>query len=163
MAIFLIYKNRFNEVKPYEVEILNTNDQTTLVLDIVGDKPKTFKTEHVLSEHSSFEDASVAANKAQGRFTIIPRNKTGRVLANREGKIEVCFTGFKKADKEELIQLAEQSGFFVRTRVAKSLDILVCGGTPGPEKLKKAHKQNVGIVFGKDGFLQFIETGEIAE
>ena len=163
MEIYLTYKNRFNEVKPYAVEILSSNNETTLVWDIEGDKPKTFKTIDILTEHSNLSEAIQAAEIAQSQYEVIPRNKTGRILANREGKTEVCFTGFKKAEKEELIQIATESGFFIRSSVAKTLDVLVCGYNAGPEKLKRAHKQDVGIVSGKDGFLKFIETGEIVE
>ena len=80
---------------------------------------KTFTVENILSECVSFEEAiEVAANK-QELFAIIPRNKTGRTIANRKGLLEVCFTGFPKNEKEKLIKIAEDNDMFVRTKVTK--------------------------------------------
>ena len=79
---FLVYKNRFNEVKPYQVEIIFDEKDKIAVRDIDENKMKTFTVENIFSECVSFEEAiEVAANK-QELFAIIPRNKTGRTIAN---------------------------------------------------------------------------------
>ena len=52
---------------------------------------------------------------------------------------------------------------FVRTKVTKKLDLLVCGETSGPKKLEEAKNLGVAKVYGSEGFENFIDTGEIAE
>jgi len=163
MSAYLVYKNRYNEVKAYEVRILNENLTNTLVIDLGQSKYKTLKTENILSYEDSFKSAEKEANLRQEEYEVTDRYKIGRNFLNREGKLEVCFTGFSSSDKKRLIQLAEQADYFVRTKVTQKLDILVCGDNAGPVKMQKAHQQNVGIVLGVDGFSEFIETGEIAE
>jgi NAD-dependent DNA ligase len=160
---FLVYKNRFNEIKPYQVEIIFDEKDKIAVRDIDENKMKTFTVENILSECGSFEEAiEVAANK-QELFAIIPRNKTGRTIANRKGLLEVCFTGFPKNEKAKLIKIAEDNDMFVRTRVTQKLDLLVCGEKSGWKKLEEAKNLGVAKVYGYEGFENFIDTGEIAE
>lgn len=166
MQNYLVYKNRYNEVKAYEVDILGVNELHTLVKDLQQNQFKTFKSETILSEHSNFSAAVNEAQLRQKEYSILPRqsiSSSRKSSINREGKLEVCFTGFKAMDKATLIDLANKANFFTRTEVTKNLDILVCGDNAGPAKLKRAHAQNVGIVIGKIGFTSFIETGEVAE
>ena len=160
---YLVYKNRFNEVKAYQVVVVFSSDNQLEVYDIEEEKIKTFKTENVLSDCYSFEEATEAAATAQKDFELIPRNKSGRTFANRYNLLEVCFTGFTKPEKEELIQLAKDNDMFVRTKVAKTLGLLVCGETSGWKKLELAEELGVSKVYGADGFRHFIETGEVSE
>ena len=111
-----------------------------------------------------------AANAREGLITvyappgaIIPKNKTGKKFANPEKKFEVCFTGFPKAEKEQLIKMAEQHEMFVRTRVTSKLGLLVCGDNAGWAKIKEAAELDVPSVFGLAGFENFINTGEMSE
>ena len=160
---FLVYKNRFDEVKPYQVAVVFTDDDELDVYDIEENKIKTFKVANILSKCASYDEAIEVASNEQTKYEIIPRNKTGRTFANREKLLEVCFTGFSKAEKEELVQLAKENDMFVRTGVAKTLSLLICGETSGWAKLEKAKELRVAKVYGAEGFRNFIETGEIAE
>lgn len=54
MKEFLVYRNRFNEVKPFEVEIVSENEMFFDVYDIIEKKRKTFLIENILSKHASF-------------------------------------------------------------------------------------------------------------
>ncbi|WP_147285445.1 BRCT domain-containing protein [Phocoenobacter uteri] len=66
--------------------------------------------------------------------------------------LEVCFTGFKKADREELELDAELTGdFIVRKSVTQNLDILVCGSNAGPTKKAQAERQGV-LILSEDEF-----------
>ena len=160
---FLVYRNRFNEVKPYQVIIVFDEGSKLTVYDIEQSKMKTFKEVNVLSKCGSYEEAAEFASKEQKKFTKIPRTKTEVKWANREKLLEACFTGFPKVEKEELVQLAKENDIFIRTSVTKNLGILVCGKTAGWSKLEKAKELGIAIVYGSDGFRNFIETGEIDE
>ena len=160
---FLVYLNRFNEVKPLEVEVIEQGDEYIDAKDLREEKVKTLKVSGVLSNHSSFDEAGAEASSQQSNYEIIPRNKTGKVFANPDKKFEVCFTGFSKAEKQELIQLAKDKDIFVRTDVSTNLGLLVCGANAGWSKLKKANKMGVPRVVGLEGFNNFLETGEFVE
>ena len=82
---------------------------------------------------------------------------------NLDGKLEICFTGFKKSVKTQMVEMAKTGNLFVRSSVSKNLDILVCGENVGWAKLKKASEMNVALVYGFDGFSRFLLTGEIDE
>ena len=75
----------------------------------------------------------------------------------------VCFTGFPKDEKAELIKYANENGLFIRKSVTKDLGLLVCGKTAGWKKLEIANKLNVPRVIGTEGFYNFLETGEFVE
>ena len=47
--------------------------------------------------------------------------------------------------------------------MTKKLGLLVCGTNAGPSKIKQASKMNIPRVSGKDGFLEFLETGEFVD
>jgi NAD-dependent DNA ligase len=78
------------------------------------------------------------------------------------GQFEVCFTGFKKGDKDRLVQMSKDAGFFVRSSVTKDLDFLCYGFNAGPKKLEKARCQGV-LVLSEKQFADLIENGEIPE
>ena len=159
MEKYVVYLNRFNEVKPYKIEIIFEIGDNADVKDLVENKNKTFKRSNILSNHKNFNDAQLEAEKLQKNYKVIPRSKkTDR--SNPEKKLEVCFTGFSKKDKENLISLAKINNFFVRTEVTKNLDLLICGDNAGPSKLKQASKMGIPKVYGEDGFKDFLDTGE---
>ena len=54
----------------------------------------------------------------------------------------ICFTGFGKKEKNELMEIAEKRGFIVKGDVIKGLCYLCCGENAGPSKISKA-KQNL--------------------
>ncbi len=76
--------------------------------------------------------------------------------------LEICFTGFPKDEKESLYELAESHGMTVRKDVTKYLDILCCGHTPGPVKIRKATEKGC-MVLSFDELNNMLETGEVPE
>lgn len=158
---YLVYKNRFNEVKPYEVEVLHSHEQTLEVFDVIANKTKTFVNDNVLGEYRSFAEAERHAKLKQKNYEIITPVKVGANIGNHSYKPEVCFTGFKKAEKAELILLAESKGLFVRSDVSSKLSVLICGDNAGPSKIKRAEKAGANIIRGKSAYLSFLETGEL--
>lgn len=163
---YIVYCNRFNEVKAYAVILISENNGFILVQDVEALKYKTFKVEKIISQHSNLPEANECALVQQKNFkkTIRVETKTGASPnLNREGKFEVCFTGFRKTEKLDMIKVAEKANFLVRSTVTKNLGLLVCGQNCGPSKLRKAHKLVVATVWGIEGFKDFTETGEFVE
>ena len=81
---------------------------------------------------------------------------------NPQGKLEICFTGFKQSDKEKLIALAEKNNFFIRPTVTKNLHFLCCGYNAGPSKIEKSRHQGV-MILSEAQFMILVDTGEISE
>lgn len=75
---------------------------------------------------------------------------------------DVHFTGFKKADKQALIALADHHNMVVRKDVTKYLNLLCYGYNASLRKLDLAREQNV-IIVNEPQFKAFVETGEIPE
>ena len=78
------------------------------------------------------------------------------------GKPEVHFTGFKKPDKNVLIELAETAGMFIRSSVTKKLQYLCCGYNASPKKIEDSRHKGV-VVLSESQFRVMLETGEIPE
>ena len=75
---------------------------------------------------------------------------------------EVCFTGFKKADKERLTTLATENKMFVRSSVTQNLQVLCCGYNAGPTKVTAARMKGV-LILDEEQFLHMTSTGEVPD
>ncbi|MDL4913461.1 MAG: BRCT domain-containing protein [Enterobacterales bacterium endosymbiont of Blomia tropicalis] len=58
----------------------------------------------------------------------------------------ICFTGFDKKIKAELIRIAENGNFTVRTNVVSGLVFLCCGSNAGPSKINKAKEIGATLI-----------------
>ncbi len=56
---------------------------------------------------------------------------------------QICFTGFRYADKQQLKELAKSHNWIVRESVTKRLNFLCCGYNAGRKKLERAKAQHV--------------------
>ena len=88
-------------------------------------------------------------------------NNSTQVI-NEGGKIETCFTGFTKEDKERLTTIAKEKNMLVRETVTVKLDFLCGGYNAGSAKKEKAKNQGA-IFLTEEQFLLMIETGELPE
>ena len=79
---------------------------------------------------------------------------------NKEGKFEVCFTGFRGPDKEHLKMMASEAGFLVRPKPTKDLGLLICGYNAGPSKVAQAAKMGVPMVYEIEGFIEYLENNK---
>lgn len=61
-------------------------------------------------------------------------------------KPQICFTGFRPAEKSNMEKLAEQNGYRSVGSITVNLKVLVTGEAPGPTKLAKARQQGVTIL-----------------
>lgn len=87
-------------------------------------------------------------------------NKTKRKQTTKSYDYEVCFTGFKKATKEQLETLARIKGFLVRKSVTNNLNFLVTGDNAGFSKVAKAESMGITILTEEE-FRNLLETGEL--
>ncbi|NCB64502.1 MAG: hypothetical protein EOM52_13115 [Clostridia bacterium] len=74
------------------------------------------------------------------------KNQPPKSRRLRDGKPEICFTGFRPDERQELESIAEQSGYKVVKSVTTKLGVLVTGEAPGPSKLEKAKQQGTEIM-----------------
>lgn len=124
---------------------------------------KTFIKGRIISQgFSSFESADRKARILQKDYELdLPVRMPSRDgWHNPDGKFEVCFTGFRKADKERLHKMAHLAGFKVRSKPTKDLGVLVCGYNTGPSKLAAARAQGADVVQEIEGFIEYLEHGK---
>lgn len=149
--------------------------QMTLATDDDGVEASYFeptfvslRTDRMLDFFETQEEALVAYVQATSRYADrIQQIKSdpgyhGRKLPPKDYSFKVCFTGFNKADKAELIELAEAAGMKSATGVSASLDFLCCGDNAGWSKMKKANELGVPLV-SPDQIRLLVETGELPE
>jgi NAD-dependent DNA ligase len=123
---------------------------------------RTFRRDRIL-EFLSPESDIQARLENQKFLSPVPVQREKRIIVrNDNDALEVCFTGFEDCEKSRFIEIAKENGLFVRTSVSVGLNILCCGSTPGPAKIKKARTQGA-LILSSQQFLKLIETGEIPE
>ncbi|WP_454440268.1 hypothetical protein [Vibrio bathopelagicus] len=129
--------------------------------------PRTLRADHILEVHNSMQEAEAYFKEAEAKLTEsgfefeTKRSKNSTRYSSPE-TLDICFTGFKKVDKDELITLAKEHDMSVRGEVTKHLDILCYGYNAGPKKLEKAMAQGV-MILNKTQLESMIETGEVPE
>lgn len=129
--------------------------------------PRTLRFDHVLEFHDTPTEAAAYFEYAkvkltQEGFQFETKRSSGANRYSSPETMDICFTGFKKADKEQLVTLAKENGMSVRGEVTKHLDILCYGYNAGPKKLEKALSQGV-MILNKSQLEKLIETGEVPE
>lgn len=119
---------------------------------------RTFRKDRILQECSSADEAQ------QSCQSFLPENYIHLTKATKPKTLtfDVCFTGFKKADKERLIEVAEAHSMTVRSSVTQNLQMLCCGYNAGPSKVNAARMKGT-IIIDEESFVHFIETGEIPD
>lgn len=121
---------------------------------------KTYRLDRILKEYSSAEEAfsSCESFAPDGYSHLVKKSKT----SPKQQTFDICFTGFKKADKERLVAVACENELTVRDSVTKNLQILCCGYNAGPSKVNAARMKGT-VIIDEPGFSHFIETGEIPD
>lgn len=116
---------------------------------------KTFRKDRVLEY---FSDIVSAKSRLQHHIATNPPPKPSRPRCS----VDICFTGFKSADKERLVGIASAAGFTVRSSVTNDLSFLCGGPNAGPVKVQKAREEG-SIYLDESQFLLLVETGEIPD
>lgn len=87
------------------------------------------------SRGAPFTDEEIESISDREGWNWIYSNKP--VYTPKPHMTEICFTGFRKEEKDELEEKANSIGFKIARSVTKKLDYLCIGETAGPSKLKK--------------------------
>jgi BRCT domain type II-containing protein len=126
--------------------------------------PKTLRVDHIVDIHDSLVEANIhfenVAAQLEAEGFEFDRPKPSRLSS--PDTMDICFTGFTKSDKEEVVELAKNNGMEIRNSVTKHLDILCYGYNAGPKKLEKALAQGV-MILNQNQLEALIETGEVPE
>ena len=158
-----IYRDAHGVITYREVFDISESDLYIQGICFTAKALRTFRKDRILEEIGNHTDVEA---KLEFYKTQLPEPETksshSKNRSNRDHKAEICFTGFKKDEKQQLIELAESSNFFVRTAVTGNLQYLCCGNTAGPKKIEKARSQGV-IALSQNQFKSLVESGEIPE
>jgi NAD-dependent DNA ligase len=158
---FFVYVNAQGVVDKYHlINTISSGDYLQGVSLESNTRYKIFRKDRVLKMFSSvgslkyfiIDDEILLAGK-----DLISKRKGS---SHSHNKLEICFTGFAKAEKESLIDKATAAGMQVRDGVAKNLHFLCCGYNAGPKKIESAREKGVLIIVASQ-FSHMIETGEI--
>mgnify|MGYP003385443300 CR=1 FL=1 len=156
-----IYQDARGNVTAREVESISESGDYLQGICLKANSLRTFRIDRILEyvNPSNFEQ------RLAFHITNYPPPKpksTSTRKTNTTGNPEICFTGFKKEDKEVLTKLAEKSGMFIRSSVTEYLDFLCCGYNAGPKKIDKARHQGA-VALNESQLKEMLETGEIPE
>jgi len=157
----IVYRNRYNEVKAYSLKLVRESEDRFDAAQTDTGQIKTFIKENILADSfASFDSADKEAKILQKNYELnFPQRMPSRDgRNNKDGKFEVCFTGFRKADKEHLEAMAEEANFKVRSKPTKGLGLLVCGYNAGPSKVDEAIRMSVPVVNEIEGFIDYLEN-----
>ena len=176
----ILYLNNKGVLSAKRAAVYHTNPERNLVyghqVTVAADaEPSTseyptfvsLRADRVIDVFDTPEEALTAFEQAEARYADrIQQIKSapdyhGPKLP-QDYSFKVCFTGFSKADKAGLTELAESAGMKVVTGVSASLDFLCCGDNAGWSKMKKANELGVPLVRDEQIRL-LVETGELPE
>ncbi|HGS5146184.1 TPA: hypothetical protein ACMDT9_002014 [Vibrio parahaemolyticus] len=146
--------------------IVNKHDEPTHIQGwcAVNSSPRTLRVDRILEMHESMEEAKeyYAKVKPELQTSGIEFKVPQPTRLSNPDTMDVCFTGFAKGDKSELVTMAKEKEMLVRQSVTKHLDILCYGYNAGPKKLEKALEQGV-MILNRHQFENLLETGEVPE
>lgn len=160
--VHFIYENLNDEKKKFSISINKVFEHHFAGKDIERNKYLTFRKDRVV-EYKDNTEKLLATYPVEPFKTSGGGNKTFGVNTNNPNKLlEVCFTGFKKADKERLTALAKEKKLYIANDVTINLGILICGYNAGPKKIERAVNSAMQVeIMDEEDFLHFLETGEV--
>ncbi len=127
--------------------------------------PRTLRADHIINIHDSLDEAQSYFDEIVEQLESVGiqfKTPQSSPRLSSPHTMDVCFTGFTKNDKSELMSLAESKDMMVRQSVTKHLDILCYGYNAGPKKLAQALDQGV-MILNRTQFEHLLETGEVSE
>lgn len=155
------YKNAEGEIADRDVKVCTaaTNGQGNAYVEgycLEKRANRTFKLDRIIGSLTRAETGEImtandwfselsSVSVSTDTKVIRPPKKTITVAAPNEAP-SILFTGFKRAEREAMEQLAENAGWRIRKTVSMTLDYLVIGDNAGPSKLKEATSLGVEIV-----------------
>lgn len=119
------------------------------------------KVTNILKSRSDLTDEKIASMTDAEGWKWIYKHHPPKKDPDKN-KPQICFTGFRPAQKENLYDHAQQNGMKIVKSVTKKLSFLCIGENAGPSKMKKAKEQNI-FIMNEQQFLQMLETGELPD
>lgn len=171
---FIVYINEDKIIGVYQIKSIKESLDSCRLKAFCLDyrRPLTFRKDRIIKEFATRDAAedfisSLSESERQSYESQIDAYLSAlkyRVPSVVQ-KLAFCFTGFKQAQKDELIALAKSCDFRTVDSVSSKTDFLVVcrqSETAGPTKLTKARDNNVKIIY-EDQFYYMLETGEIPD
>lgn len=152
--LLFIYQDAKGNISKRDIFVISQSNDYLQGVCRESNGIRTFRKDRVL-EHIT--DISIIEERLDYFIKENPTPSTSNTTS-----YDICFTGFKKQDKEKLQELARQKSMNVRSSVTKNLAFLCCGYNAGAKKIEAARKQGV-IVFNENQFRAMLETGELPE
>lgn len=158
--VYFSLKGELSAVELHDASVSDTHIQGYLH----GDRSsfRTYRRDRVVGVAYSAKELPSIYQDVHEQLQHEITNKDFRRCVHPVHTFDVHFTGFKKADKQALIALAEEHNMVVRKDVTKYLNLLCYGYNASLRKLDLAREQNV-IIVNEPQFKAFVETGEIPE
>ncbi len=165
-----VYINAQQEIKPHSVtDLIDTGDYIKAFSEDKG-RVITFRKDRIIQEFDTFEQAEEFAKNIPEETALVFKEKVKfqykKIRQERKPlPLTFCFTGFKKAQKEQLKQLAEEHELRTVQGMSSVVNFLVVcenSKTVGPTKLAKAKEHNIQVIF-EDEFYYMLETGIVPE
>ncbi|MEY0055308.1 hypothetical protein AB7W56_10585 [Providencia rettgeri] len=153
-----VYVNTKNEVKAQSITNISQNDEYLQGESLLPDedrKLKTFRKDRVVKYTDSIDESEkyIVDGLDTGEFYISkPKSES----------FDVHFTGFLKADKEKLTELATNAGMIVRKSVTVNLKLLCYGYNASQMKMDKARGMGI-IILNEEQFRNFLLTGDFTD
>lgn len=171
--LYFVYINAKGVIAAYELANVKYNGDYIQGYCPTEGAFRTFKKDRFIKFLDSFEDAIEYLNKVVPTLDI-NKNEWVKTKSRHHydsfnlnkpdfnDTFEVCFTGFKKTDKDRLKDSAISSGMIVRSDVTANLHILCCGYNAGPKKMEIATLKGT-MVLTENEFLDFLNSGVIPD
>lgn len=169
-TIFFVYINGQKKVAAYSLIKPSYTDFYVQGFSPTVDGYRTFRKDRFIKSFDNLEEAKKYSHDigstldASQYISPQKRHNSHRKFDAPiyDGAFEVCFTGFKKAEKERLTQTAVLASMIVRSDVTVNLHVLCYGYNAGPKKMELARVKG-SMVLNEEQFISFIDTGEIPD
>lgn len=171
--LYFVYINAKGVIAAYELANVKYNGDYIQGYCPTEGAFRTFRKDRFIKFLDSFEDAIEYLNKVVPTLDI-NKNEWVKTKSRHHydsfnlkkpdfnDTFEVCFTGFKKTDKDRLKDSAISAGMIVRSDVTANLHILCCGYNAGPKKMEIATLKGT-MVLTENEFLDFLNSGVIPD
>lgn len=161
--ISFIYRDAKGNITFRQVFNISESDDYLQAICLIAGGLRTFRKDRILEKIDDIGSVDQRLQFYKDFFDTRPLSAStshDNWKRNVTGAFEICFTGFKAQDKNNLTKIAESNGMIVRSNVTTQLSILCCGYNAGPAKVERARHQGV-MVLSESQFHSLIETGEI--
>jgi len=124
---------------------------------------RTFRVDRVVEFFNNEDEAIEKLNYHIKNKTLFPKPKNkskSKSKSKSDYWMSICFTGFKKQDKERLAEIALKTNMDIKKSITINLNILCYGYNAGPVKLKKAREQGV-MIMDEGQFISLLKDAEL--